>query len=75
MISRKYAPLLFSFILSGVMSLIVSAISTVRVLGFDTGLGLAWLESWGIAWAIAFPTVSVVAPVSRRAVDRLITTG
>lgn len=35
MIPRKYAPLLFSAVLSGSMSLIVSALSTYRVLGLE----------------------------------------
>ena len=71
MIAPRYAPLLFSAILSGTMSLIVSAISTLRVLGFDSGFVPAWLASWGIAWAIAFPTVAVIAPVTRRIVQAM----
>jgi uncharacterized membrane protein (DUF441 family) len=71
MIPARFAPLLFSAILSGTMSLIVSAISTLRVLGFGPAFTEAWLNSWGIAWAIAFPTVAVVAPVTRRLVGAI----
>jgi hypothetical protein len=72
MIPRKLAPLLFGFILSGLMSLIVSAVTILRVSGFDAQSGTALLASWITAWAIAFPTVSVVAPLAHRMVDRLV---
>lgn len=72
MIPRKLVPLLFGFILSGLMSLIISAVTILRVSGFDAQFGAAMLASWITAWAIAFPTVSVVAPLARRMVDRLV---
>lgn len=72
MIPRKLAPLLFSFILSGLMSLIISAVTILRVSGFDAPFGATLLASWITAWGIAFPTVSVVAPLARRMVDRLV---
>lgn len=71
MIPRKYAPLLFSAILSGLMSLIVSAISTYRLLELDAAFYPAWLAAWGMGWAVAFPTVSVIAPLTRRIVDAI----
>lgn len=72
MIPMRFAPLLFSAILSCSMSLIVSAISTWRVLGFEPAFLVTWLSSWIFAWAIAFPTVSVIAPITRRLVDALV---
>lgn len=75
MIPRKLAPLLFSFILSGLMSLIITAITIIRVSGFNAQFGTALLASWLAAWAVAFPTVSVVAPLARRIVDRLVNRG
>lgn len=71
MIPARFAPLLFSAILSGLMSLIVSAISTWRVLGFAPAFMSSWLDAWAIAWAIAFPTVAVIAPVTRMLVDAM----
>lgn len=71
MIPLRFAPLLFSAVLSGLMSLIVSAISTWRVLGFAPAFISSWLASWAIAWAIAFPTVAVIAPLTRRLVGAL----
>lgn len=71
MIPARLAPLLFSAILSGLMSQIVSAVSTWRVLGFAPEFMSSWMASWLIAWVIAFPTVAVIAPLTRRLVDAL----
>lgn len=57
---------LVPFFLSLVMSGIVSFISTVKALGFSWLLVSAWLTSWGISWAIAFPTVLFVLPFARK---------
>lgn len=64
----KLAPLLFGFILSGLMSLLVAGISTFRNLGWTPDFLNLWARSWLTAWAIAFPTVLVVAPLTRRLV-------
>lgn len=71
MIPAKYAPVVFGFVLSGLMSFIVSGISTVRALGPEDALVGTWLVSWLTSWAVAFPTVLVVAPITRRIVARL----
>jgi len=68
MIPRRFAPLLFGFILSGLMSLTVSGIATYRVVGWSPELPSHWLGAWLTAWAIAFPIVLVVAPLARRVV-------
>jgi hypothetical protein len=71
MIPRKFAPVLSSFMLSGLMSLLVSGISTFRMGGLVPGFVGLWLGGWLTAWLIAFPVVLVVAPLTRKAVDRL----
>lgn len=68
MIPARHAPVLFGFVLSGLMSFIVSGIATLRVLGLSDGVMAAWMGSWVTSWAIAFPTVLVVAPLARRIV-------
>ena len=57
---------LVPFFLSLVMRGIVSFISTVKALGFSWQLVSPWLTSWGISWAIAFPTVLFVLPFARK---------
>lgn len=69
----RFAPALFGLILSGMMSLIVSGIATLRAAPLD-GIVAAWLGEWLISWAIAFPVVMVVAPFARRLVGLLVAT-
>ena len=71
MLPAKFAPILFGLLLSGLMSLIVSGVSTVGVLGFEIGFFGAWMGNWASSWAIAFPAVLVVAPIVRRMVAKL----
>lgn len=70
-IPAKYGPLLFSLILSGLMSLLVSGISTFRVTGLAPGFAGLWAGAWLTAWLFAFPVVMLVAPIARKAVERL----
>ena len=63
MIPKKYAPMLFGLVLSGLMSLLVSGISTLRATGGGTGFLGIWVGAWLTAWAIAFPVVLLLAPV------------
>jgi len=72
MIPKRFAPMLFSLILSGAMSLLVSGIATFRAVGIaEEFLGL-WLSGWLTAWFIAFPAVMLVAPISQRIVRSLV---
>lgn len=72
MIPRKYEPILFGLILSGLMSLLVSGIATLRAAGLGPGFLSLWAGSWLTAWLFAFPAVLLVAPVARRVVRRLL---
>ena len=72
MLPRQFAPALFGLILSGLMSLLVSGISTYRVVGFGDSLAGLWIGAWLTAWLVAFPVVLVVAPLARRTVALLV---
>ena len=72
MLPKKYAPALFGLILSGLMSLLVSGISTYRAVGFSDSYAGLWASAWLTAWLVAFPVVLVVAPLARRAVALLV---
>ncbi len=71
MIPARFSPILFGLILSGLMSCVVSGIATWRALGARSGFIAEWSGSWLVSWAIAFPTVLIVAPITRRIVARL----
>ncbi|MFN3571432.1 MAG: DUF2798 domain-containing protein [Polaromonas sp.] len=72
MIPRKFEPMLFGFFLSGLMSLLVSGIATLRAAGMGPGFLSLWITSWLTAWLFAFPAVLLVAPVARRLVRSLL---
>lgn len=72
MIARKYSPILFALILSGLMSLLVSGISTWRVSGPGGDFPSLWIGAWLTAWLLAFPLVLLIAPLTRRVVEWLV---
>ncbi|WP_300011199.1 DUF2798 domain-containing protein [uncultured Roseobacter sp.] len=72
MIPARYQHVLFGLILSGLMSFIVSGIASVRTVGWIDGFVALWMTNWLPSWAVAFPTVLVVAPITRRLVARLV---
>lgn len=67
---RRFAPALFGLLLSGLMSLLVSGLSTYRAAG-AAFVGL-WASAWLTAWVVAFPVVLVAAPAARRVVDLMV---
>lgn len=75
MIKRKHEPIVFGFILSGLMSCLISGIATLRALGPVAGFMGLWLQAWLTSWAVAFPSVLLAAPLARRmaraAIERL----
>ena len=72
MFPARVAPVLFGLILSGLMSLLVSGISTARAAGLGPAFLHLWLGAWLPACAVAFPLLLVVAPITRRIVARLV---
>lgn len=72
MIHARYQHLVFGFILSGLMSFIVSGIATFRTVGMIDGFLTLWIFNWLPSWAVAYPTVLVVSPFTRRIVSKLV---
>lgn len=72
MLPKKWAPALFGLILSGLVSLLVSGISTYRAVGLGQSYVGLCASAWLIAWLVAFPVVLVVAPLTRRTVALLV---
>lgn len=72
MFPKRFAPALFGFILSGLMSLLVSGIATYRAAGLSPDFLGLWSTGWMAAWLVAFPVVLVVAPLTRRGVAALV---
>lgn len=64
----RYASIVMPLILSIFMSSVVSAISTLKSLGFTPAFLATWPAAWAISWAVAFPTLLAVLPLVRRIV-------
>ena len=60
------------FVLSLLMSGIISMIATLRTLGVTPDLFSTWIKTWGLSWLVAFPTVFVVLPLVRKIVAALV---
>lgn len=71
MIPARFAHIVFGLILSGLMSFVVSGIATLRAVGMMLDFPAQWMGAWLLSWAIAFPTVLIVAPIARRLVSKL----
>jgi Protein of unknown function (DUF2798) len=69
---KRFAPILTGFLLSGFMTLIISAVATFRNIGFTEDFFGKWFAAYLNGWVIAFPTVLVVAPLVRKLVSLLI---
>jgi len=66
MIPARFAPVAFGFILSCLVSLLVSGIATFRNAGLIDGFFRLWMAAWLPSWLIAFPVALAVAPGTRR---------
>jgi hypothetical protein len=62
----RYAGLVMPFLLSILMTCVVSLISTLKGVGPVANFASIWLGAWGVSWLIAFPTLLLVLPVVRR---------
>jgi hypothetical protein len=72
MIPARFMPVVFGFVLSALMSLLVSGISTFRTAGLADHFAALWIAAWVPSWLIAFPVVLVVAPLTRRIATSLV---
>ena len=70
-IPARYAPVLFSALLSAIMVCIVSAFVLVSTQGLQAGLLSQWFKSFLTTWPVAFPTVAIVALWVRKIVARI----
>jgi Protein of unknown function (DUF2798) len=68
----KYNSIAMPFMLSLMMSFIISGVSTWRAIGMVDGFFWKWMPAWGLSWLIALPTVMVVLPIVRRVVAQFV---
>lgn len=62
----RFAGVVMPFLLSVLMTAVVSLISTLRAAGFGDGTPALWLNAWAVSWVVAFPTLLLALPMVRR---------
>lgn len=70
----RYAGLVMPFLLSLLMTCIVSFISTLNSIDLSPDFSLVWLRAWGLSWMIAFPTLLLVLPLVKRLTAAIVDT-
>lgn len=65
-IPSRYASIVLPFLLSIVMTCVVSFVSTIQGLAPEQSFLPVWLVSWGASWVIGFPTLLLVLPFVRK---------
>lgn len=68
----RYAGVVMPFVLSVMMTFIVSAVSTLRGVGVTPDFGRIWMAAWGLSWMVAFPALLLVLPLVRRVVGWIV---
>src|SRR4051794_29782688 len=68
----RYAPVVMPFVLSILMTAVVSVISTLRSLGATPAFLATWPGAWALSWLVAFPTLLMVLPLVRRIVASVV---
>jgi hypothetical protein len=68
----RTAGILMPIILSVIMTMVVSAVATVKNLGFGPDFTANWLSAWAMSWVVAFPTLLMALPVTRRLIRLLV---
>lgn len=61
-----WAMIMIPFILSCLMSGIISCINMLRNLGWFEDFLTVWFHNWMLSWAIAFPIVLTLLPFVRK---------
>jgi hypothetical protein len=54
------------FILSLMMTAVVSAISILRAKGFAADAIATWPSAWALSWCVAFPVLLLILPTVKR---------
>jgi hypothetical protein len=72
MFPARFAPALFSLILSGLMSFIVTGVATAKAVGLGPHTFEKWMGAWSLSWPIAFAVAFLAAPQVRRLVSLLV---
>jgi hypothetical protein len=68
----RHASIVLPLVLSFIMTCVVSLISTLRSVGVPEGFLGIWLGAWALSWLVAFPLLLVVLPLARTVTQWLV---
>jgi hypothetical protein len=68
----RYNAYALPLVVTGVMTLVVAAISTLRAIGFAPSFVSTWLSAWLLSWMVAFPVMVLIMPMAKRAVALIV---
>ncbi|HDY84665.1 hypothetical protein LCGC14_0724420 [marine sediment metagenome] len=66
MINPKHKKLVFAFFMALMMSCLMSFVITIFNIGLHNGGILLWLKAWCFAFVVAFPAITLVAPIANK---------
>ena len=69
MIDRKHQKIVFAFFMALLMSCIMSLVISIFNVGLVSNIIHVWLRAWAFAFIVAFPTLTVVAPIVHKLVS------
>jgi uncharacterized membrane protein YjjB (DUF3815 family) len=69
MIDRKHHKIVFAFFMALLMSCIMSFVISIFNVGLVSNIIHIWLKAWAFAFIVAFPTITVVAPIVHKLVS------
>tara|TARA_R110002049_G_scaffold144478_4_gene306749 strand:+ start:1414 stop:1647 length:234 start_codon:yes stop_codon:yes gene_type:complete len=72
MINSKHQKLVFAFFMALIMSCLMSFVITIFNIGLHHDLIHLWLKAWAFAFIVAFPAITLVAPIAQKLTVRLI---
>ena len=70
----RYAHFVTPFLISLLMTCIISLVSTLTGMGVVPGLLRIWLSAWVASWLVAFPTLIFVLPLVRKVTAAIVDT-
>lgn len=67
----QWFPRLFALLMGGAMTAVVTLVLTMVQDAWAWPSVARWLQRWALAWAVATPTIFVLAPRVRRLASRI----
>ena len=69
--SRKFYSYIFTLLVAGPMSLVMTLAITIRNNGFNASFFPFWMRAFGFGFCIAYPTALIVVPIARKIIEKI----